>query len=90
MNTDYFDYKPQRFYLLSVKSRRLFSFQSADRSLEAAVEEAFERLPRLEGGNVYAVFRYEPVMLKVLFINCKNIWTFRNNCLSLQQSNVRR
>lgn len=66
MNTDYFDYMPQRFYLLSVKSRRLFSFQSADRSLEAAVEEAFERLPRLEGGNVYAVFRYEPVMLKVM------------------------
>ena len=66
MNTDYFDYIPQRFYLLSEKSRRLFSFQSADRSLEAAVEEAFERLPRLEGGNVYAVFRYEPVMLKVM------------------------
>ena len=66
MNTDYFDYMPQKFYLLSVKNRRLFSYESADRSLETAVEEAFERLPRLEGGNVYAVFRYEPVMLKVV------------------------
>ena len=66
MNTDYFDYMPQKFYLLSVKNRRLFSYESADRSIEMAVEEAFEKLPRLEGGNVYAVFKYEPVMLKVM------------------------
>lgn len=66
MSTDYFDYMPQKFYLLSVKYRRLFSYESADRSLEAVVEEAFEKLPRLEGGNVYAVFKYEPEMLKVM------------------------
>lgn len=76
MNTDYFDYIPQRFYLLSEKSRRLFSFQSADRSLEAAVEEAFERLPRLEGGNVYAVFRYEPVILKNCLLIAKTFGRF--------------
>ena len=66
MNTDYYNYMPQKFYLLSVKCRRLFSYESADRRLEAAVEEAFEKLPRLEGGNVYAVFKYEPMMLKVM------------------------
>lgn len=56
MNTDYFDNMPQKFYLLSVKCRRLFTYESTDRSLEMAVEEAFEKLPRLEGGNVYPVF----------------------------------
>lgn len=66
MNTDYFDYMPQKFYLLSVKCRRLFSYESTDRSLEVAVEETFEKLPRMEGGNVYAVFKYEPVMLEVM------------------------
>ena len=66
MNTDYFDYMQQKFYLLSVKCRRLFSYESTDRSLEVAVEETFEKLQRMEGGNVYAVFKYEPVMLEVM------------------------
>lgn len=66
MNADYFDHMPQKFYLLSVKNRRLFSYESVDRKLEVAIEEAFNKLPRLEGGNVYAEFKYQPLMLKVM------------------------
>ena len=63
---DYFDLRPQKFYLLSAKARKLLSFASDDKLLENAVEEAFAKLPKVEGGNVYAIFRYEPMMLKVM------------------------
>lgn len=63
---DYFDYRPQKFYLLSREKRRLFSFVSEDRSVEKAVENAFAQLPRIEGGNIYAVYRYKPLVLKVM------------------------
>ena len=35
----------QKFYLLSSKCRRLFSFQSEDGELEGEVEQLFENLP---------------------------------------------
>ena len=63
---DYYSLFPQKFYLLSSKSRRLFTYESSDRSLENAVENAFERLHKIEGGNIYAVFRYEKTMLDVM------------------------
>ena len=63
---DIFDIYPQKFYLLSRKCRKLFSFESDERSLEHYVEEAFERLPRIEGGNVYAEFRFEKSMLDTM------------------------
>lgn len=66
MNTDYFDIRPQKFYLLSVNCRRLMSFESADHSLEQAVEDAFEKLPRAVGGNVHAEYVYESSMLEVM------------------------
>lgn len=63
---DFYDLHPQKFYLLSSKSRRLFTYESTDRSLENAVENAFEKLPKIKGGNIYAVFRYEKTMLDVM------------------------
>jgi hypothetical protein len=66
MNEDFFDIYPQKFYLLSVKCRRLMTFESADRSLEQAVEEAFGKLSRTVGGNVHAEYVYEPSMLEVM------------------------
>ena len=66
MTAEFFDTHPQKFYLLSVNCRRLMSFESADHSLELAVEEAFENLPRAVGGNVHAEYVYEPSMLAVM------------------------
>lgn len=63
---DHYSIWPQRFYLFSHKSRRLFSYESADRRLENEVEEAFGRLPKKEGGNVHAVFIFEASMLEVM------------------------
>lgn len=63
---DYFDYRPQKFYLLSREKRRLFSFVSEDRSVENAVENAFAKLPRIEGGNIYALYRFSPLVLEVM------------------------
>lgn len=65
MGVDYFDIRPQEFYLLSVNNRRLFTFFSPDHSLEKAVEDAFERLPKF-GGNVHAEFVYDSSMLGVM------------------------
>lgn len=66
MRAEFFDTHPQKFYLLSVNCRRLMSFESTDHSLEQAVEEAFEQLPRAVGGNVHAEYVYEPSMLEVM------------------------
>lgn len=66
MKADFFDARPQKFYLLSVNCRRLLSFESADHSLEQAVEEAFGKLSRTVGGNVHAEYVYEPSMLEVM------------------------
>lgn len=63
---DYFDYRPQRFYLLAARCRRLFSFESANRVLEHSVEEAFGFLPKIEGGNVYALYRFDSSILEVM------------------------
>ena len=63
---DYFDYRPQRFYLLASSCRRLFSFESTDRTLEHAVEEAFAKIPKIIGGNVYALYKFIPSMLEVM------------------------
>lgn len=61
---DFYDKYPQRFYLLSVRSNRLFSFISEDRTLENEVEQFFEQLPKVEGGNLHAEFRFETSMLE--------------------------
>lgn len=58
------DLDRQKFYLLSFKCRRLFSFQSEDGELETEVENFFEHLPKMQGGNVYAEFKYEYSMLQ--------------------------
>lgn len=63
---DLFDIYPQKFYLLSVRNRRLFSYSSPDHSLEQAVEEAFSHITRMEGGNIHAVYRYDTSCLSVM------------------------
>lgn len=63
---DYFDYRTQKFYLFSREKRRLFSFVSKDRSVEKAVENAFAQLPRIEGGNIYALYKYSPLVLEIM------------------------
>lgn len=54
---DLFDIHPQKFYLLSVHNRRLFSYSSSDHHLEQAVEDAFCRIKRIEGGNLHAIYQ---------------------------------
>lgn len=61
---DCFGLFQQKFYLLSGKSRQLFSFVSEDGGLEKAVEDVFENMSKIEGGNVYSMFSYESSMLK--------------------------
>lgn len=63
---DLFDIHPQSFYLFSKNSRKLLSFSSPDHSLEKAIDEAFDKIINVEGGNVHAIFRYEPQMLDVM------------------------
>jgi hypothetical protein len=61
---DSHDIYSQKFYLLSAKSRRLMSFESPDRSLEQEVENFFQQIPKLQGGNIFAIYRYEASMLQ--------------------------
>lgn len=61
-----YDIHPQRFYLLSARNRRLFEFSSPDYILEKAVEDAFNRIKRIEGGNIHAVYEYEESMLTMV------------------------
>ena len=63
---DYFDFMPQKFYLLSCNSRRLFSFESSDRTLEKSVEQAFSKIRPITGGNVYAEYRFKAYMLDII------------------------
>ena len=60
------DIHPQRFYLLSARNRRLFEFSSSGHILEKAVEDAFNRIKCVEGGNIHAVYVYEESMLTVM------------------------
>ncbi len=61
-----YDLFPEKFYLLSTKNRKLFSLESQDRVLEDSVEEAFEKLPILEGSNIYAMYRYDSSVMVVM------------------------
>lgn len=61
-----YDIHPLKFYLLSVRNRRLFDFSTSEHILEKDVENAFNRLKRIEGGNIYAVYQYEECILPVM------------------------
>lgn len=61
-----FDTYPQRFYLLSAYKRKLMEYHSPDNSLEQAVEDAFNKIKRIEGGNIHAVYKYEYKTLLIM------------------------
>lgn len=54
-----YDTYPERFYLLSTRCRKLISLESQDHFLEEEVEKAFAKLPIVEGGNIYALYKYD-------------------------------
>ena len=63
---DIYDIHPLKFYLLSVRNHRLFDFSTSEHILEKAVENAFNCMKRIEGGNIYAVYQYEECILLVM------------------------
>ena len=63
---DIYDIHPLKFYLLSVRNYRLFDFSTSEHILEKAVENAFNCMKRIEGGNIYAVYQYEECILSVM------------------------
>ena len=66
MQSSIYDIHPQRFFLLSARNRRLFEFFSPGHILEKAVEDAFNCIKRVEGGNIHAVYEYDPSMLTIM------------------------
>ena len=63
---DIYDIHPLKFYLFSVRNRRLFDFSTSEHILEKAVEKVFNRMKRIKGGNIYAVYQYEDNILSVM------------------------
>ena len=67
MNTIH-DIYPEKFYLLSIKNRRLIDLnsKSEERILEHEVEKAFSSLPIRQGGNIYAIYVYDSSVMDVM------------------------
>lgn len=67
MNTIYETFT-EKFYLLSIKNRRLIDLnsKSKERTLEQEVEKAFSQLPIREGGNIYAVYVYDSSVMAIM------------------------
>ena len=61
---DLFDIHPQKFYLLSPKKRTLIDFSKADHSFAQEVDDVFDRIRALEGGNIQALYCYTPLVLE--------------------------
>lgn len=61
-----FDIYPQKFYLLSPKRRTLIDFSKADHAFAEAVDNAFDSIKPIEGGNVHALYSYSDMVLKVM------------------------
>ena len=64
----YYDVRPEIFYLLSIRNRKLVNLDSKSdgRILEQEVEKAFNKLPILEGGNIYAIYVYNSSVMDVM------------------------
>lgn len=62
-----YDIIPERFYLLSSKNRKLFCFESTNHILEEEIERAFAKFPIIEGGNIYALYKYSPSVKSILY-----------------------
>lgn len=60
---DFFDYIPQKFYLLSAKKRVLVDFSSADHEFAQVVDDVFSSLKSIRGGNIHSLYRYCPEIL---------------------------
>lgn len=63
---DTFDIYPQKFYLLSTKRRTLIDFSSADHEFATAVDQAFDKMKCILGGNIHAVYQFEPEVLDIM------------------------
>lgn len=65
--SDLYDIVPQKFYLLSPKKRSLIDFSSADHAFAKKVDNLFDNIKKEIGGNIHAVYRFEPNMLDAIY-----------------------
>ena len=63
---DIFDIHPQKFYLLSPKKRTLIDFSTADHSFAEEIDQAFDSIKAISGGNIHAVYRYYSQISEVM------------------------
>ncbi len=63
---DIFDIHPQKFYLLSPKKRTLIDFSTADYVFAKEVDEVFNNIRAIQGGNIHALYRYNSQILEVM------------------------
>ena len=63
---DIFDIEPQKFYLLSPKRRALIDFSLADHSFAQEVDDLFDSIKAVQGGNIRAVYCYTPLVLEAM------------------------
>ena len=61
---DVFDIEPQKFYLLSPKGRTLIDFSLADHSFAQEVDDVFDNIKAVQGGNIQALYCYTPLVLE--------------------------
>ena len=83
-----FDIHPQKFYLLSPKKRTLIDFSTADHDFAKEVDQVFDSIKAIQGGNIHAVYCYYSQILEVMQnLSDKykdNILTFSNYRLILK------
>lgn len=63
---DIFDLYPQKFYLLSTNRRELFDFSSANHEFALVIEDLFNSIEIIQGGNIHALYYYKPKMLELV------------------------
>lgn len=61
-----FDIHPQKFYLLSPKKRTLIDFSTADHDFAKEVDQVFDSIKAIQGGNIHAVYCYYSQILEVM------------------------
>lgn len=63
---DIFDIHPQKFYLLSPKKRTLIDFSATDYGFAEEIDQVFDSIRTIQGGNIHAVYCFYSQILEVM------------------------